>query len=840
MLKLIFSTKRLIASGNLGRNVPGTLVACLFLSLVAARVSAEGSKELTANGGNRAYLFSSTQGNSSFPFPTLGTMKVYVKTGESVYVGSSAQGFDAGTIILTAPDGTTFTSGTSKAAGLIANRGQEVAGPLPNAGGYTPYIVKATAAQEGVWLVDFISESNGADFGFNPPAIAAGAEWTQPGGRYIAAFDISVRNTANTAFLTGRVFTNVFSGILGTFDVGFNAIFHIITSDGYQYTFNNNGQAGNGFTFFVNNKGFRNPDGTASYQSVNGFAPKVQDPRANDTPADITQKIFSNAPAADLPVSANMPGGGTTWLLKQPVTPQLNDVTFTGVEGTAGRAGTKPLGANFTFDATVAGIYTIAIDIDKNGSFADAIDRKLTGDAVAGANTVYWDGLDGLGNKTPAAATAYNSKISLSVRAGEVHFPFFDVERNVNGIILTRTNGSYAPDDSLYWDDSRIAKIGTPSNPVKNTTGLSSNANGHKWGSPASDPLASFDFGNDVSIDTWSYISSAPIVNTTSFILQQADLEVVGIKAVVECSNMPVVYTVEVRNNGPNDVTGAKFVFNFPPELTGISVSSAATTGNSSAGTGSVPGNVYTADVNLANGAIRTYTITGAIKAQTAGSLAVTAGILRPADVTDPDATNPDSAPPTDVMTECNSASSGDGCNNIKMNVTAFILAPIAGPDQTVTKDQAVTLNATGAGIWSQATADPAVAIITNPSSPSTTITGLTGFGKYHFIFSNDSACADTVVITVEASALAIPNIFTPNNDGKNDVFKIGGIESFPGTQLIIFNRWGNEVYRADNYLNNWDGGNLAEGTYYYVVNKKEHNGGVTPYKGWVYIKRGK
>lgn len=93
-------------------------------------------------------------------------------------MGSSAQGFDAGTIILTAPDGTTFTSGTSKAAGLIANRTQEVAGPLPNAGGYTPYIVKATAAQEGVWLVDFISESNGADFGFNPPAIAAGAEWT--------------------------------------------------------------------------------------------------------------------------------------------------------------------------------------------------------------------------------------------------------------------------------------------------------------------------------------------------------------------------------------------------------------------------------------------------------------------------------------------------------------------------------------------------------------------------------------------------------------------------------------------------------------------------------------
>jgi hypothetical protein len=58
-------------------------------------------------------------------------------------------------------------------------------------------------------------------------------------------------------FLTGRVYTNIFSGILGTFDVGFNGVFQILTKDGYQYSLDNNGQAGNGFSFFVNNKGFR-------------------------------------------------------------------------------------------------------------------------------------------------------------------------------------------------------------------------------------------------------------------------------------------------------------------------------------------------------------------------------------------------------------------------------------------------------------------------------------------------------------------------------------------------------------------------------------------------------
>jgi hypothetical protein len=92
----------------------------------------------------------------------------------------------------------------------------------------------------------------------------ASTNWTQPTGQYITAFDVSVRDVGNTAFLTGRVYTNIFSGILGAFDVGFNGIFKILTKDGYLYSLDNNGQAGNGFSFFVNNKGLGKADGTAS------------------------------------------------------------------------------------------------------------------------------------------------------------------------------------------------------------------------------------------------------------------------------------------------------------------------------------------------------------------------------------------------------------------------------------------------------------------------------------------------------------------------------------------------------------------------------------------------
>ena len=143
----------------------------------------------------------------------------------------------------------------------------------------------------------------------------------------------------------------------------------------------------------------------------------------------------------------------------------------------------------------------------------------------------------------------------------------------------------------------------------------------------------------------------------------------------------------------------------------------------------------------------------------------------------------------------------------------------------------------TGAGTWSQLGNTPTLATITNLNNPATTITGLSLAGNYKFIYTNASGCADTVQIFV-LDQINIPNIITPNGDGKNDVLTIAGLSSYPNSQLIIFNRWGNEVYRSDNYLNNWDGKGLAEGTYYYILNRRDENGSITTFKGWVYLKR--
>jgi gliding motility-associated-like protein len=80
------------------------------------------------------------------------------------------------------------------------------------------------------------------------------------------------------------------------------------------------------------------------------------------------------------------------------------------------------------------------------------------------------------------------------------------------------------------------------------------------------------------------------------------------------------------------------------------------------------------------------------------------------------------------------------------------------------------------------------------------------------------------------------PNLFSPNSDGKSDIFKISGLESFPNFKLVVINRWGGEVYNYNNNGNTnpiwWNGNHngipVIEGVYYYTL---DFNDGITPPK---------
>uniref|UniRef100_UPI0013D9A6DF DUF7507 domain-containing protein n=1 Tax=Sphingobacterium luzhongxinii TaxID=2654181 RepID=UPI0013D9A6DF len=90
--------------------------------------------------------------------------------------------------------------------------------------------------------------------------------------------------------------------------------------------------------------------------------------------------------------------------------------------------------------------------------------------------------------------------------------------------------------------------------------------------------------------------------------------------------------------------------------------------------------------------------------------------------------------------------------------------------------------------------------------------------------------------VTVVPMPLFIPNVYTPNGDEVNDTFEIVGIEAFDRTEVTILNRWGNEVYRNDNYRNEWSGHGLNEGTYFYII-KTIKGTKEDIYKGHVLIK---
>ncbi|MCC6817806.1 MAG: gliding motility-associated C-terminal domain-containing protein [Bacteroidia bacterium] len=111
-------------------------------------------------------------------------------------------------------------------------------------------------------------------------------------------------------------------------------------------------------------------------------------------------------------------------------------------------------------------------------------------------------------------------------------------------------------------------------------------------------------------------------------------------------------------------------------------------------------------------------------------------------------------------------------------------------------------------------------------------------------IISNDGGCTDSFKLNVcvlDTVALFIPNAFSPNDDGSNDVFKIES-GSVTKANIQIYNRWGEKVFETDDPKQGWDGrygGNYCPNDYYvYVIRYK---GKKTPWRyqrGYFYIIR--
>ncbi|MBC5993839.1 ice-binding family protein [Pontibacter cellulosilyticus] len=88
------------------------------------------------------------------------------------------------------------------------------------------------------------------------------------------------------------------------------------------------------------------------------------------------------------------------------------------------------------------------------------------------------------------------------------------------------------------------------------------------------------------------------------------------------------------------------------------------------------------------------------------------------------------------------------------------------------------------------------------------------------------------------AGDLNFPKAFSPNGDGKNDTWVIENLMKYPKNQVVIFNRWGSEVYKKDDYQNDWNGNKLEKGTYFYKVSVTMCDGADKVFTGYVTIFR--
>lgn len=85
----------------------------------------------------------------------------------------------------------------------------------------------------------------------------------------------------------------------------------------------------------------------------------------------------------------------------------------------------------------------------------------------------------------------------------------------------------------------------------------------------------------------------------------------------------------------------------------------------------------------------------------------------------------------------------------------------------------------------------------------------------------NAGGCRDSTAIALRITddvGLYVPNVFSPNNDGLNEEFGIPYLSEPNVFELLVLNRWGQEVYRSSKPSDTWKGAGMPEGVYLYIL----------------------
>ncbi|MFT3846527.1 MAG: gliding motility-associated C-terminal domain-containing protein [Lacibacter sp.] len=161
-----------------------------------------------------------------------------------------------------------------------------------------------------------------------------------------------------------------------------------------------------------------------------------------------------------------------------------------------------------------------------------------------------------------------------------------------------------------------------------------------------------------------------------------------------------------------------------------------------------------------------------------------------------------------------------------------FTPASELGNDTTLCFYEPVTLNAANPiaeyYLWSNGSTDSSITV-TDAGTYSVTVGNKCGFATDDRIITYQD-CADQIFV---------PNAFTPNNDGLNDVLKAKAYFRVEEFSLSIYNRWGQKIFFSNSLFNGWDGKykgqDSEQGNYIWTIQYKR-NGKIYKQKGTVLV----
>ena len=185
-----------------------------------------------------------------------------------------------------------------------------------------------------------------------------------------------------------------------------------------------------------------------------------------------------------------------------------------------------------------------------------------------------------------------------------------------------------------------------------------------------------------------------------------------------------------------------------------------------------------------------------------------------------------------------------NGCTKTKTVNIGIKPSPVvtASPNATIVDGDVVQLHGTATNpvtiAWTPANTLTGANTLDPTAKPSATTV-------YTLTVKDNNNCTSTATatITVIPYCINVRNAFSPNGDGLNDKWLVtNGSPCTSDIKVAVYNRYGQEVYRSDNYRDDWDGTYkgkpVADGTYYYTVTMKLINGSNYITKGDVTILR--